>query len=41
MLKRTALKIIKRSFFVSWWSIIAAVLLMHIVYYGVFPTSET
>lgn len=40
MLKRITLKVIKRSFFISWWSMIAAVLMIHFVYYGVFPSNE-
>ncbi len=40
-MKNLAIRLFKKTFFVSWWSLIAAILLMHFFYYGAFPTEET
>jgi hypothetical protein len=40
-MKNIFFKIAKRSVLVSWWSILAAVLLLHFCYYGVFPSNST
>tara|TARA_Y100000004_G_C8793454_1_gene360229 strand:- start:56 stop:181 length:126 start_codon:yes stop_codon:yes gene_type:complete len=41
MLKKIIYKTAKRSIFVWWWSLVAAVVLMHFCYYGVFPNNNT
>jgi hypothetical protein len=40
-MKKNILKIAKKSILVSWWSLVAAIILMYFCYYGVFPNNNT
>ena len=40
-MKKLFFKAAKRSAFVGWWSIVAAIVLMYFCYYGVFPNNST
>jgi len=41
MLKKLFFKTAKKSVFITWWSIIAAAILIYFCYYGVFPNNNT
>ena len=40
-MKKIFFRAAKRSAFVGWWSVIAAVVIMYFCYYGVFPNNNT